>query len=44
MRLECVHSNGSITEWKDEIQVVSMAGNNPTTKTDLETIFEGLMN
>lgn len=31
VRLECVHSNESITERKDEIQVVSKAGNNPTT-------------
>lgn len=31
VRLDCVHSNGSITERKDEIQVVSMAGNKPTT-------------
>lgn len=40
MRLECVHSNGSITEWKDEIQVVSMAGNHPKTSTELETVFK----
>lgn len=31
VRLECVHRNKSITEWEDEIQVVSMAENNPTT-------------
>lgn len=35
-------SNGSITGCKDEIKIISIAGNDPTTQADSEMIFKGL--